>query len=163
MRLYHLRTSTWLPQPLDRVFDFFADASNLEVLTPPWLRFEILTPAPTEMRAGTRIDYRLRLHGIPLRWNSEIVVWEPPHRFVDVQRRGPYRLWEHEHGFTPQAGGTLVSDLVTYSVFGGRLVQRLLVGPDLRKVFTYRHDRLSQVFGPDGDRQCIVRPPSTKK
>src|SRR5215210_1142135 len=112
MRLFHLRSSIWVPRPLNDVFDFFADAQNLDLLTPPWLHFEVLTPAPIAMRAGTEIAYRLKLHGIPLRWDSEIAEWEPPHRFVDVQRRDPYRRWVHEHQFSEHDGGTVVSDHV---------------------------------------------------
>ena len=149
MRRYHLRSSLWLPRPLDVVFDFFADAHNLELLTPPWLRFEIVTPTPIAMQAGTPIAYRLKLHGIPLRWNSEITVWEPPHRFVDVQRRGPYRRWVHEHRFEERNGGTLVSDHVTYGVYGGDLVDRLFVRRDVQKIFAYRRDKLVDIFGAD--------------
>jgi ligand-binding SRPBCC domain-containing protein len=154
MRLFHLKSSLWLPRPLDEVFDFFADARNLDLLTPPWLHFEIVTPAPVKMRAGTQIAYRLKLHGIPIRWDSEIAVWEPPHRFVDVQRCGPYRRWVHEHRFSEHDGGTLVSDHVTYAVLGGRLVQRLFVGPDVRRIFAYRRARLSEAARGTGPGEC---------
>ena len=147
MRIFHLRSSLWLPRPLDDVFDFFADARNLERLTPPWLRFEIVTPGPIAMRPGTPIAYRLKLHGIPLRWDSEIAVWEPPHRFVDVQRRGPYRRWVHEHRFEARDGGTLVSDHVRYAVLGGALVERLFVRRDVEAIFAYRRDVLVKTFG----------------
>ena len=105
MRLFTLETSLWLPQPVDRVFSFFADAANLERLTPPWLRFKIFTPLPIEMAVGTRIDYRLRYRGVPLRWRTEILAWEPPHRFVDSQIKGPYRRWVHEHVFWSRTAG----------------------------------------------------------
>jgi ligand-binding SRPBCC domain-containing protein len=105
-----------------------------------------MTLGPIEMKPGTRIDYRLRLHGIPLRWQSEITTWEPPHRFVDQQRRGPYPLWVHEHTFLEQYGGTLARDHVEYKVPGGSLINRLLVRPDLEKIFKYRHQRLDLVF-----------------
>jgi ligand-binding SRPBCC domain-containing protein len=122
----------------DEVFAFFADAHNLERLTPPFLRFEVLTPAPVDMPEGTLIDYRLRLHGLPIRWQSRIVVWDPPHRFVDRQLRGPYGSWVHTHSFQPMQEGTLVTDMVDYAVPGGSLVQRFFVGPDLEKIFDYR-------------------------
>jgi ligand-binding SRPBCC domain-containing protein len=147
MHLFHFRSSIWLPRPLREVFAFFADAQNLEVLTPPWLGFRILTPTPVMMQPGAQIAYRLKLHGIPLRWDSEIALWEPPYRFVDVQRRGPYRRWVHEHKFAEQDGGTLVLDHVRYAVLGGRLVQRLFVGPDLRRIFAYRRAVLAERFG----------------
>ena len=124
--------------PLEAVFAFFADAGNLERLTPPWLHFEILTPSPVDMHEGTLIDYKLRLHGIPIRWQSRIVVWEPPYRFVDRQVHGPYRRWVHTHTFQSQAGGTLVTDMVDYAVPGGDLIQRYFVGPDLERIFDYR-------------------------
>lgn len=142
----------WLTSPIEKVFLFFSDPYNLERLTPPWLRFEVLTPRPIKMGPGTVIDYRLRLHGLPLRWQSEITVWEPPVCFVDEQRRGPYKSWVHEHRFGAQEGGTMVTDVVRYSVGGGSLVQKLLVAPDLRRIFSYRHDRLREIF--DSAKDC---------
>lgn len=136
----------WLPRPLSEVFPFFADALNLEALTPPLLRFHVVTPSPIEIRQGTLIDYRLRLRGLPMRWRSEIRVWEPPHRFVDFQVRGPYLLWHHEHLFREQDGGTRVADQVRYRVFGGALVERLLVRPDLRRIFAFRQEHLARHF-----------------
>jgi ligand-binding SRPBCC domain-containing protein len=120
------------------VFPFFADAFNLEFITPPWLKFEVLTPRPIQMRAGLRIDYRLRLRGFPLRWQSEITAWEPPCRFVDEQRCGPYRAWVHEHTFEDRDSGTLTRDLVRYDVIGGRLINALFVRRDLEKVFHFQ-------------------------
>ncbi len=150
MKVRTLFSELWLPLPPEDVFPFFAEARNLEEITPPWLSFRVLAQQPPEMRAGTIIDYRLRLHGIPIRWRSEITVWEPPRRFVDVQRRGPYRLWEHEHLFLPQEGGTLVQDRVRYAVPGGPLleplVDRLLVRPDLERIFAYRRHRLMEIL-----------------
>ncbi len=144
-----LETAVWLPRPVGEVFPFFADARNLEKLTPPWLRFSVLTPGPIEMRAGAIIDYKLRVRGIPLRWQSEITAWEPPHRFVDEQRRGPYRHWHHEHVFEERDGGTLARDRVDYGVFGGALVERLFVRRDVTKIFAYRRDALLSLFGSD--------------
>lgn len=142
-----LTRQLFLPKPIDIVFPFFADALNLEQLTPPWVYFEVLTPPPIEMQVGLRIDYRIRVRRIPLRWQSEITAWEPPHRFVDEQRRGPYRMWIHEHTFESCDGGTLVGDRVQYAVIGGRLVQKLFVGPDLERIFNYRHHQLLKRFG----------------
>lgn len=137
----------WLPRPIEEVFDFFSDARNLEALTPPTLRFEILTPSPIRMEVGTLIDYKLRLRGIPIRWRSEITAWEPPHRFVDEQIRGPYRLWAHEHTFAERDGGTLTRDVVKYAVHGGALVNRVFVERDVRKIFEYRTERLLEALG----------------
>ena len=130
MREFTINTELWLPRPLDEVFPFFAEARNLETITPPWLKFEVLTPAPIEMRPGTRIDYRIRLHGVPLRWRTEITEWQPPHRFEE------------------RDGGTLCLDHVRYRPRGGALVHRLFVRRDVERVFQYRQQRLKQLFGP---------------
>ena len=145
-RIYTLEAGLWLPRPIEEVFDFFADPHNLEILTPDSLHFEFLTPGPVEMKYGTRIDYRIRLHGVPVPWQSEITVWEPPHRFVDRQNRGPYRLWIHEHLFEARDSGTHVRDSLRYSVPGGALVQKLLVSRDLEKIFGYRRRKLWEIF-----------------
>jgi ligand-binding SRPBCC domain-containing protein len=136
----------FLPHPLEKVFAFFADAGNLETLTPPWLRFKILTPLPIHMHAGALIEYRLHLHSIPLRWQSEITAWEPPRRFVDEQRHGPYRQWIHEHTFNERDGGSEVRDFVAYSVPGGRLVDFLFVRQDVRRIFEFRARKLRVLF-----------------
>lgn len=142
-----LTATQWLPKPVDEVFAFYADARNLERLTPGWLRFQVLDPGRVEMAKGVRIDYRLRLRGLPLTWQSEITLWEPPERFVDFQRKGPYSLWEHLHTFEPLDGGTLVGDRVRYSVPGGWLVDKLFVARDVRRIFEYRARKLSELFG----------------
>jgi ligand-binding SRPBCC domain-containing protein len=125
----------------DAVFPFFGDARNLEAITPPLLGFRVVTPDPIEMRVGTLIQYRLRLHGIPLGWLTSIQAWEPPHRFVDVQVRGPYALWHHTHTFEEVDGGTIMRDTVRYAIgFGplGELADRLLVRRDLKTIFDFR-------------------------
>jgi ligand-binding SRPBCC domain-containing protein len=145
MKTFHFQDEIVLPAPLDQVFCFFAEARNLEKLTPPWLRFEVLTTGPITMAAGTLIDYRIRWHGIPMRWRTEIEVWEPPHRFVDRQIRGPYRLWRHEHLFSEQSDGTSIIDRVEYAPFGGEIAQRLVVARDVERIFAYRHDILRRI------------------
>lgn len=151
VRDHRVETRMWLPRPPAELFPFFADAHNLEAITPPWLCFAVLTPAPIEMRAGALIDYRLRLHGVPLRWRTEIAVWEPPVRFVDRQVSGPYALWEHEHRFRDVAGGAVMSDHVSYRIRGGRLADRIgdlaVARRDLRRIFEYRRDALEARFG----------------
>ena len=146
MKTFTLTNELWLPHQPQDVFPFFADAFNLERLTPPSLGFQVLTPPPIEMRVGTLIDYRVRLRGIPMRWQSEITKWEPPHRFVDEQRRGPYRMWIHEHTFTSQDGGTMAKDTVQYAVLGGAIVQRLFVASELKRIFQYRNAALKDHF-----------------
>ncbi len=141
-----LETELLLPRPRAEVFPFFADARNLEAITPASLRFTILTPPPITMRPGAIIDYRLRISGVPTRWRTEITSWEPPLRFVDEQRRGPYRLWVHEHRFEERDGGTLVADRVRYAVPGGAPVERVLVRPRLREIFTFRRAELARIF-----------------
>lgn len=138
----------FVPASLPEVFSFFADARNLETITPPFLRFKVLTPNVT-MRQGTRIDYRLRLRGLPFAWQSEITAWEPNVRFKDEQRRGPYRYWRHVHLFSERAGGTLVEDGVEYEVPLGSLFHQWLIAPELMRIFRYRQDALARVFGED--------------
>jgi ligand-binding SRPBCC domain-containing protein len=147
MKTFTIQSEFWVPRSITTVFDFFADARNLEQITPPWLNFRILAPNTVQMRVGARIAYRLRIRGLPMTWESEISAWEPPNRFVDEQRRGPYRKWIHEHRFVSHNGGTTIVDNVHYSVPGGALVNRLLVAPDLRKIFEYRKRVLLERFG----------------
>ena len=127
---------------------FFSDASNLEVITPPWLKFQ---RGDAERRSrcglGTLIDYRLRFRGFPLRWRSEITAWDPPHRFADVQVKGPYRQWIHEHSFVEQDGGTLAGDRVQYAVWGGALANWFVVRRDVERIFDYRRQTLTAMFG----------------
>ncbi len=145
--IFNFTCELWVPRPVDDVFSFFADASNLQTITPDWLDFKILSPTPIPMRAGTLIDYKLRVHGVPVRWQTEITHWQPPHRFVDEQKRGPYRLWIHEHFFSSQNGGTLCRDHVRYSVPGGKLVNFLFVRRDVEKIFAHRSDKLKALLG----------------
>jgi ligand-binding SRPBCC domain-containing protein len=144
-----LQRITVLEQPVEEVFDFFSRAENLELLTPPSLKFRIMTPLPIEMREGAIIDYRMRLNGVPMKWRSEITVWEPPHRFVDIQVRGPYILWVHEHLFVDLGGRTEMTDTVQYQVPGGLvepLIHGLFVGPALCNIFDFRADAIRQAL-----------------
>jgi ligand-binding SRPBCC domain-containing protein len=139
---YTLRREQLLPRAPDDVFGFFADAGNLEAITPPFLGFEIVTPRPIEMRAGTLIEYRLRLHGLPLRWLTRIEVWDPGVRFVDQQLRGPYALWHHTHEFEARGSDTLMTDTVRYALpFGplGTVAHALLVERELNRIFDFRY------------------------
>ncbi len=143
-----LQSRQWVPAPLDAVFDFFSRAENLEALTPALLQFHIVTPQPIPMGDGTVIDYRLRVHGLPIAWRSRIDAWRPPHQFSDTQLKGPYRKWVHLHQFEAHEGGTLIRDHIRYRVPGGALVHRLFVQPDLRKIFAFRQEKI-RVFFPE--------------
>lgn len=146
MCVHEFKTEVWLPLPPSELFPFFAEASNLNLITPEWLHFHIVSPSPIVMGAGTLIDYRLRVRGIPMRWRTRIIAWEPPHRFVDEQMRGPYRQWIHEHRFLERDGGTLVQDSVRYSVWLDFLVHRFLVRGDIERIFSARSEALRARF-----------------
>jgi ligand-binding SRPBCC domain-containing protein len=141
-----LRREQRLPGPPADVFPFFAEAGNLEAITPPWLGFRIVTPRPIEMRVGTLIEYRLTLHRFPISWLTRIEEWVPGERFVDAQIHGPYALWHHTHEFAPHPdGGTLMRDTVRYALpYGplGEVARRLFVARDLEAIFDYRAEAL---------------------
>ncbi|MEZ6187365.1 MAG: SRPBCC family protein [Planctomycetota bacterium] len=147
-RTRRLEQEQVLPCSLDDVFAFFADARNLEALTPPWLQFQILTEGEIPMQEGALIDYRIKLHGVPLRWRTRISAWEPPGFFVDEQIKGPYTLWRHAHTFEAlDAETTRVLDRVDYAHWGGPLIERWFVRPDLERIFAYRAEALARRFG----------------
>jgi ligand-binding SRPBCC domain-containing protein len=149
MKTHVLERSQKLPGAPAAVFEFFSDPLNLEAITPPWLRFRVLTGGPLEMARGTLLEYRLRLHGLPLRWLTRIDVWEPPLRFVDVQVRGPYRLWRHTHGFEPDGDRTLMRDTVDYALpLGplGELAHAAFVRRDLARIFDFRHRKVHELL-----------------
>ncbi len=146
MRIHTLRREQDLEGTPGEVFPFFADALNLEAITPPLLRFRVITPAPIQMQAGALIQYRLRLRGFPVTWKTLIQDWTPNRRFVDTQLSGPYALWHHTHTFDPLPGErTLMTDTIRYAIgFGplGALAHRALVQRDLEAIFDYRRDAI---------------------
>ncbi|HEX4351328.1 MAG TPA: SRPBCC family protein [Polyangiales bacterium] len=149
MHTYRFDREQLVRRPRSEVFAFFADPMNLERLTPPFLGFHMLTKTPIEMREGTLIDYRISVHGIPLRWRTLIERYDPERSFVDVQLRGPYRSWRHTHTFVETPDGTLVSDRVEYAVpFGplGRIANTLLVERDLTRIFEFRRQTMETLF-----------------
>ncbi|MBM4069438.1 MAG: SRPBCC family protein [Planctomycetes bacterium] len=149
MKIHLLQREQWLPAPIEQVFAFFGAAANLEKITPPWLRFRILPPPVDDMQAGTLIHYRLSLHWVPIRWVTEINEWRPPFRFVDVQKRGPYALWEHTHEFEQERGGTRMRDCVRYALplgWLGTVVHGLFVRRDLNAIFDYRARQVQAIF-----------------
>jgi ligand-binding SRPBCC domain-containing protein len=132
---------------IDDAFAVFADARNLQAITPPWLHFRI-TDAPDELHQGAQIAYRLRIHSLPVKWLTRIETWEPPHRFVDLQLRGPYALWHHTHTFEPAEGGTVIRDRVRYRIgYGplGTLAQRAFVRRDLERIFDFRQAAIASL------------------
>jgi ligand-binding SRPBCC domain-containing protein len=148
--IHVLERNQLVRRPRAEVFAFFADAHNLERLTPPFLHFEILTPAPIAMRPGALIEYRLSLFGLPFSWQTEIEAFEPGLRFVDVQRRGPYRRWHHSHTFADAPGGTLVGDRVEYQLpLGplGEVARALVVRRQLEAIFDYRRRAIEALWG----------------
>lgn len=151
MRIHVLHREQRLPGTPDEVFPFFADAHNLEAITPPLLRFRIVTPEPIEMRVGTLIQYRLRLHGLPISWLTSIQAWEPPYRFVDQQIRGPYALWHHTHTFVEDGeGGTVMTDTVRYALPLSPVSDLALplVRRDLATIFDFRRDEVARRIRP---------------
>jgi len=148
-RAYTLRQEQWIPRPIDEVFAFFSDPHNLEAITPPWLGFKILSTTSETIAKGTEIRYRLRMHGIPLHWRTVIRAWNLPHRFVDLQASGPYRLWYHTHTFEAHGDRTRMVDVVRYALpFGilGRIVHALKVRSDVQEIFDYRRQSIDRLF-----------------
>ena len=148
---YELTDRFEVPAPPDKTWGFFSRAENLPEITPPWLNFTVDTPGPIELRRGTLIDYTIRWMGLPLRWRTRIIDWTPPRQFIDLQIRGPYTLWHHQHTFEPAAGGgTLCEDRVTYKLPGGplgRLAQPLTVRRQLLGIFRFRRDVIGRRLG----------------
>lgn len=136
-----------IPRSQEETFAFFSDARNLDILTPRWVGFKILTPTPIEMRAGALIEYQIRIHGIPIRWRTEITEWEAPHRFVDLQLKGPYEWWHHEHRFESSKDGTRMIDEVEFRAPLHWISHPLIVKRDVRRIFDYRAQALERLFG----------------
>jgi ligand-binding SRPBCC domain-containing protein len=150
MNVHILQREQRLPGAPAEVFEFFADARNLEAITPPLLRFRLVTPDPIAMGRGTLIRYRLRVRGLPISWLTEIKEWDPPHRFVDEQLEGPYALWHHTHTFEADGDATIMRDVVRYAIgFGtlGALANALVVRRDVAGIFDFRAQRVRELLG----------------
>jgi len=148
-RSHRLSRTQLVSQPLDEVFAFFSDSSNLQVLTPAFLGFRFLTPLPIEMHTGARIDYALSLFGLPIRWRTRITEWEPRVRFVDEQESGPYAFWRHTHTFEAVGTSTLIVDSVDYlEPFGpiGRLAHFVFVARTLDRIFDFRKAAIERLM-----------------
>jgi ligand-binding SRPBCC domain-containing protein len=150
VKTYLLERQQWISRSLSETFDFFARAENLGRITPPWLHFRIRSPLPIQMRVDARIDYTIRLAGVPLRWQTRIAAWEPERFFLDRQERGPYALWEHAHCFEPQDSGVLMTDRVRYALplgWLGRAANALAVRTALAAIFDYRFQCIQTLLG----------------
>jgi ligand-binding SRPBCC domain-containing protein len=148
-RLHQLCRTQLVGKPLPEVFAFFSNASNLNALTPPFLHFRILTPMPIALCAGARLDYRLSLFGLPVRWRTRITDWQPGKRFVDEQESGPYALWRHTHEFEARGSCTLMRDVVDYSEpLGpvGTVAHVLFVRRTLDRIFDFRRDAVLRLL-----------------
>jgi ligand-binding SRPBCC domain-containing protein len=156
MKIHRLVREQLLGGSLAEVFDFFTDVRNLERITPSWMGFRILTPQPVVLGKGAVIEYSIRLAGVPVRWCTRIVDWEERRRFVDVQERGPYALWEHTHAFRDTGAGVVMRDQVRYALpLGplGALAHIVAVRFSLERIFDYRYEVLAARFpiGEGGD------------
>lgn len=146
---YFLEVHQWLPYSRDKVFPFFSNAYNLEKITPPWLKFKVLSMSTPEIQQGTLIDYKLTIRGVPLKWRTRIEEWQPVEKFVDTQLKGPYSLWHHTHTFQALHDGTLISDSIRYKVpfgFLGRIFAGWYVKRDVQKIFNYRKKQISEIY-----------------
>jgi ligand-binding SRPBCC domain-containing protein len=151
VRVHLFEKSQRVELPVEEAFAFYGDGANLEPLTPPWLHFEVITPRPLTLRQGTLLEYRLKLHRVPLHWKTLIETWEPPLRFVDIQEKGPYSLWEHTHLFEADGpSAAVIHDRVRYAIpFGplGSLANRLFVRRDLERIFEFRGAAVAELLG----------------
>ncbi len=148
--MYILERSQWFPRSVDEVFPFFADATNLEAMTPSFLKFRVLTPAPISMSDGTLIDYRLSFAGVPFGWQTRIEEWRPMSYFVDTSLKGPYKRWHHRHEFVSENGGTRMTDRVEYQLplgLLGNVAHALFVKASLRSIFDHRASVMAAKFG----------------
>lgn len=147
---YHVVSQQWFPHHKRELWNFFSTESNLEIMTPPWLSFKVLSKSTPEIQSGTTLNYQLKLHGIPLKWETKIDQWQPAQQFVDTQTKGPYALWHHTHSFEDHAGGTLMTDHVRLRLPLGKLgflVASPMVLRDVARIFNYRKHKIAEIFG----------------
>lgn len=151
LKIYELKKQVFLPAPIEEVFSFFCDAENLNLITPPWLYFKILTPTPVKLGKNASIAYSIKILGWRMTWRTEIAEWQPPNYFVDRQIKGPYRVWEHTHRFEKKDGGSQMTDIVQYAVPGFVLspfIHFFFVRSRLEKIFAFREKKILELFPP---------------
>jgi len=150
LKLYVLKKEQVVSQNISTVFEFFSKPENLSVITPPKMNFKIFTPSPIDMKEGTLIDYTINIMFMPIRWRTLITKYDPPNIFVDQQLSGPYSMWHHTHTFEQLGDNeTLIKDEVIYSIpfaFIGRIVRYLYIKGELEKIFTYRNNKIEEIF-----------------
>lgn len=149
MKTFTLERTLEIERPLEEVFAFFSEPSNLAKITPESVGFRILTPLPISMQVGAVIDYTIKVLGIRRYWTTLITDYSPPHSFVDVQLKGPYEFWHHTHRFESSARGTIMRDTVRYVLpFGplGRLAHGLIVKRQLKAIFDHRERVIAAHF-----------------
>ena len=157
MSRFQFKAEQRFDKSLSEVFEFFSHAENLELITPPWLNFKILTALPIKMQTGTIIDYQIKLYGIPFRWKTEINFWEPPEVFIDTQIKGPYSIWIHEHRFAEQDGQTIMTDTVNYDIAAGFLslpIHKLFLKKQIEKIFAYRRETINRYLAETYDKNA---------
>ncbi len=148
-KLNIFQTEFILNAPIGEVFSFFSKAENLGLMTPNWLKFKILTPTPILIKKGCLIDYRIKILGIPVKWKTEITCWEPPHRFIDEQLKGPYKIWKHEHQFIEHNNQTKMIDRVNYQVPGwflSQIIHKFFVRNAVKNIFEFRSNVIRHLF-----------------
>ena len=149
MQSYVLRCEMKVARPIAETFVVFENPHNLARITPPWLNFKV-QHGPLEMHQGLEIDYTIHWLGLPIRWRTIVTSYDPPKRFIDLQARGPYRLWHHVHRFAAHGDGAVVSDEVTYVLplgWLGRMAHSLIVKRQLLGIFRYRQKALAAMLG----------------
>lgn len=150
--IYQLKSIQKIPVSLEKAWEYFSNPHNLLSITPPFLQLKMTNELfGDEVYAGQVMTYKVKpMFGIPLSWMTEITHMEPLKLFVDEQRKGPYRLWHHQHHFNAIEGGVEMTDLVHYSLpFGilGTLANTVTVKNQLKEIFTYRYFKINEIFG----------------
>jgi ligand-binding SRPBCC domain-containing protein len=149
--MYNLKSEQLINLPIEKVFSFFERPENLSLITPNWLKFEILTPEPLTMKSGAIFDYKIKIFIFPSSWKTLITDYNPPYKFVDVQAKGPYKKWIHTHTFEETKEGTIVRDNVDYDIYGGKLgalINEIYIKHSLRSIFNYRVKAIERHLSP---------------